>query len=319
MEIHVIACAISGGFTWRFVPARLARAHNDMHEHARTSHLLMDVLRGENSRWDWGLVVCAYLLCVSECVCEGGGGGGGACIRQSHTQLCSPGDHCQPVILPCTPPSFLSVSTPHYWNRSTTYNARATRSKQPPTRCYLYRGNKEKQAGPPLWTERGRVPGDRHSQPQHPDLSATTTIQAATPEWSRIDLTWENSTSKICTKIFVPAKESRRKNTRENALNNVYCVYFGQSLRHHHQHNQCKGAGDGGGERWRLVEEGATSDVLPQLLPQLLPQPLKGPHDHKKSDHTPLLVGGSALGHAHSLPQTSAWSVTSNLNYVKVI
>lgn len=48
---------------------------------------------------------------------DGGGGWGGDSIRQSHTLLRSPGDYCQPVILPCTPPSSLlltaEIGQPH--------------------------------------------------------------------------------------------------------------------------------------------------------------------------------------------------------------
>lgn len=48
------------------------------------------------------------LLCVSV---------GSDSIRQSHTQLHSPGDFCQPVILLCTPPSLVlltaEIGQPH--------------------------------------------------------------------------------------------------------------------------------------------------------------------------------------------------------------
>lgn len=94
------------------------------HTSTHTSHLVMDVLRGRNTWWDGRQLVCLCLFSVSVCAKEGGD-----CIRESHTQFHSPGDLCQPVILPCTPPVSPPSSAAHCRNRSTTHNAGAMRSK----------------------------------------------------------------------------------------------------------------------------------------------------------------------------------------------
>lgn len=141
-----------------------------------------------------GVWVC--LFCASA---------GGDCIRESHTQLHSPGDFCQPVILPSTPPSFLPTSAAHCWNRSTRYNGGAMRSKYaPPPSCPSAlshplpppSGNR-KQATAPPWTRRGWLRRHGHSQPQHPDLPATTAIYTATLERSGLQhLAWNVHTYK---------------------------------------------------------------------------------------------------------------------------
>ena len=62
-------------------------------------------------------------VCVFECVCVCVFVWERDCIRESHTQLHSPGDLCQPVILPCTPPSSLlltaEIGQPHIMKGAT--------------------------------------------------------------------------------------------------------------------------------------------------------------------------------------------------------
>lgn len=100
--------------------------------------------------------VCVFVLC--EC-----GGGWGDYIRESHTQLHSPGDSCQPVILPCTPlparslPLLLTaeIGQPHImqgqWGASTCNPPQppSTLSLCSPPPCYLYPFCKREQAMAP--------------------------------------------------------------------------------------------------------------------------------------------------------------------------
>lgn len=184
--------------------------------------------------------------------------GGGDCIRASHTQLHSPGDLWQPVILPCTPPSSLPFFAALCWNRSTTYNRGAMRSKCAPTfpsLCTLTPATstvqQQKTSYGPLWTHRGWLRRDRQSQPQHADLAATTAIYTATLEQTGFQpLIWNVYVYKTNLHQRHKMLISTNLNEKEKIGICMYCVELfaitnGSSL------SVSKGTWDGERQRWR--------------------------------------------------------------------
>lgn len=170
-------------------------------------------------------------------------GGRGDCIRTSHTQFHSPGDLWQPVILPCTPPSSLLSFAALCWNRSTTYNAGAMRSKCAPTfqsLCTLTPATstvqQQKTSYGPLWAHRGRLRKDRQSQPQHADRAATTAIYTATLEQTRFQpIVWNVYIYKTNLHQWPKTLISTNLNEREKIGKNLLsmsCVLCG-TVRNH--------------------------------------------------------------------------------------
>lgn len=98
----------------------------------------------------------------------------------------------------------------------------------PSPRCYLYRGNEEKQAGapPPPRTNPETGPASHNiptSQPQQP-------FRQPRLSGAESNLREQISQQQISTEIFICAIEKKKIWRKKNkTLNNASCVYFGQT------------------------------------------------------------------------------------------
>ena len=212
-------------------------------------------------------------VCVCVFVCERD------CIRESHTQLHSPGDLCQPVILPCTPPSFLlltaEIGQPHIMKGATRGKYAPPSAHLPvPLRAhtrYLYRPTTEKQAMTPHGHTGGRLSRDRHSQPQHANLQPQQPFTQ--PRLSRADssvsygmCTPTRQTRTIGLKRSAPTKLNEMgEGNWTNLIMDIVCIVW-NSL----QSQNCSsllsswGAQDGG--RWRKATKSVYRDCDAQTL-----------------------------------------------------